>query len=1012
MSNYTTILHNFDQPVVSRDFNTIVTALDSKQTAYTQNKAQLQSLYDQLDALKVAKGVDQDYIESRLQQVKEITNQYNYIDLSNSSFANALYDNVAQVIDDKVDNAVYSKKLLDAEDAMWKKKAEEGGTKYYEGNEKYAKYMSDRRRYYSTKEAGDKYGGGADFIEFQDVDKKALDQLQNIIKNATHEYMQAGPSSGQFTSLSTMEVISRPEVEAQLRASMNEKEWQQMKINAWNKYGGADDNYLRARKDEVDTNALAEIDDSLTAARSAASSASDEDKSKYEDYISRLESHKEAIQNNTYESLVARVGKEGIYTKLHEDEFFNEYLKGFSYEPREIKREIDQTRKAAIEFAEDQRQFNAQQSWERYKFENLSAKDQADLMYKAKELELKYPGSATPGQSNATKIAGDEGKAIIEPEEGQVAKGGLALTRKHEVSAKKAMESIFGELDSKDIYELRGKLSDENYAKAIQAGKIKINGKTVTLDKATIKVINEYKQTNLKTSPAKKAAIEASYDAIVVATNTIAKLSSSSSDQDINSFPSYGLKITGDSKTGFKVEQTKSKTYFKDLASRYRKNPKSLSEAETKTLQYYVGSNMVADPSSGLTTSQRAVMTKAIRTNILTGLTATEMGKLPITVDQIEAAHKSKAHKGNEAGVEINSDFMLNKVKSLMPYSNIRTMPSFTSKYTLVVPPAVESKIRKLSNLYQKVSETKDEAKRLSYKTQIKEVENDIKKVGSFVKGGTDDATNFISDISSWDAEYTENGKEKGTKTGSEIYGNVKAILDSKDQELKKFYNIASSTGYSFEKGGAGYEKLRQMATAQLVAETDYKGAIQVVPSKVSENGQILEVVLKVPYKKTKGGEQSVSTKMSKPINFQEFQASNPDLHFESKQRTPYDASYGDNCGDLFIAKSYPRQNLSANNPLIVNIPQIARDASAAHTTEKVQTVLNNFDQGSYSFKLERIDNKRMGVKMYQGSSLKHTYDLGVQTVETDDAVEYQTDLKETIISNTVIDYINRINGK
>lgn len=1014
MSNPLTILHNFDQPVYSPDFNTIVSALDYKQTAYSANKAKLQSLYDQLDALKVKKGIDQEYIEGRLQQVKELTNQYNHIDLSNSSFADAMYNNVSQAVDEKVENAVYSTRLWEAEDKKWADFREKKGDKYWEGNEAYSKHMSDRNRYLNSTEAGDKYNGGADILEFQDIDKKALDQLQNIIKNATHQYIQERPGTGQFTSLSTMEVISRPEVEAQLRASMNEKEWQQFKINAWKKYGGADDNYLKARKEEKDTTLLAEVDENLKAVRSAALTAKDEEKAEYETQIQKLETYKENLKNNTYESLIGKIGKEGVYNKLYEDEFFEEYLNGFSYQPREIERKIDETKKAAIEFGEKVREFEATRADNRYEFDNLSAKEKADLEFKAIELKLKYPNQTSDngnGQIVGSTVYGDKDKPAVEYGDTGEKLGGLALSRKQEMGSKKKMEGIFGELDSKDIYELKGKLSDENLAKAIKAGKITINGKTRTLDRNTLATINEFKRTNIDDTPAKKEAVDVAFESIISATKTISKLASKGSDQDLSDFPAYGVKITGNSKDGFRVEQTKTKTYFKDLARRYGEDPSSLSEAEEKTLQYYVAANITADPNSGLSLDQRSTVMKATRTKIFGGMKASEMEKIPVTVDKVTMAHGL----GKDlTSIAVNSDFFVEKVRQLIPKLTAQRSAGWDSKYTLTIPKNVAPTLKKLSDLYQKVYTETNVDKKAEYKSQIKKIENSLQSTSSFVKSGPTAITNYISDISTFDAEYMVKGVEKRVISGATIVGNLKESLDKVDTDLKKFYNKASGTGFSFEKGSTGYDQLLSTAKAQNVAAENYKGPIQIFPSKMTPEGEILEVVLKVPYTSKTAGEQSIKLQESAPINFAQFKAGNPNLPFEQNQRTPYDATYGDNAAKLFIDKSFGYAEASPGNPLFTQADQevFLYNAKVSGNYDRVRKVLENFQEGKYSYRLEPNNNKTLAVKMYQGSNLVHTYDLGVTRISTDDAIEYQTSQREATITDVTIDYIESINGR
>jgi len=172
------IIHNFDtQNLYRPDFNFINSALSYKQTKYDANNAKLQNLYDQYSLLKVHNDVDQEYVEKRLEAVRDITNKYGSMDLSDDNFASSLMGTVSQVLDEKVKNAVLSTQLINSEDAQWAKMKETKPDVYSDLNRAYAIEHSDRRSYESAQQAGTVYRGGAGFIEYRDLSKKLMDNI-------------------------------------------------------------------------------------------------------------------------------------------------------------------------------------------------------------------------------------------------------------------------------------------------------------------------------------------------------------------------------------------------------------------------------------------------------------------------------------------------------------------------------------------------------------------------------------------------------------------------------------------------------------------------------------------------------------------------------------------------------------------------------------------------------------------------------------------------------------------
>lgn len=183
--NSRSILHNYDNAqLYTPDFQFIQQALAFKQNKIDVNKQKIYNLYDQMAMLKVDKDVDQEYINRRLEQAKALTNRYASGDLSDDNFASSIMANIGQIVDGKVKNAVLSTRLREAEDKVWKDVQEKSPDKYSANNQRYAIAKSDRAAYLASQEAGALYKGGAGFIEYRDLGKKLMDNIDKIQSRA------------------------------------------------------------------------------------------------------------------------------------------------------------------------------------------------------------------------------------------------------------------------------------------------------------------------------------------------------------------------------------------------------------------------------------------------------------------------------------------------------------------------------------------------------------------------------------------------------------------------------------------------------------------------------------------------------------------------------------------------------------------------------------------------------------------------------------------------------------
>ena len=361
MNSYS-VIHNFDtQNLYKPDFNFINTALSYKQNKLDTNRAKLQNLYDQYSMLKVHNDVDQEYIEKRLESVRDITNKYASMDLSDDNFATSLMGTVSQVLDEKVKNAVLSTKLIESEDAQWAKMKEKNLDKYSDLNRAYALNKSDRRNYENAQEAGTVYKGGAGFIEYRDLSKKIMENLPKLQDSLKAKWITTGPQQGYFRSLDTYEAIPADKMEDALELLFDEKDRMQIGINSWGTYDRMSDDQIKQEWDNLykpERDNVSERISDLEVAKS--------DPQKYgvtaeaiDSELAALRKKKENLESFSYDKVMEASGREGAYTTLYNQKFKKQILDTYSKPPTLIDRKVDEVQKANLDYQQKVDQFEA-----------------------------------------------------------------------------------------------------------------------------------------------------------------------------------------------------------------------------------------------------------------------------------------------------------------------------------------------------------------------------------------------------------------------------------------------------------------------------------------------------------------------------------------------------------------------------------------------------------------------------------------------------------------------------
>ena len=582
MANAFSILHNYkDNPIYSPDYNFLQTALSYKQNKLDVNRAKLQNLADQYSMLDVHNDVDKKYLENRLEQVLTITNKYASMDLSDDNFAKSLMANVNQVLDDKVKNAVVSTKMIDAEDKVWKSWRDKADGKYSERNHAYALARSDRERYENSKEAGAMYKGGAGFIEYRDLSKKLMDNIDKISKNLQAEWIEQGPQQGYFRSLVTKEAIDRNKMEGAIELLFDEKDKRQIGINAWSTYDDKDDAVI---KEDWDRQYKPEIDFAEKRVKELEILRDDKNsgipKAEIEEELSAWTTKRDKLKNYTYDEVAKTYGREGAYQALYNSKYMDTILDTYSYEPRIIDIKLDQVHAEGVKFA--QKISNDERNYQLKK---------AEFLYKV-EKEQKA-GQAT----EETRFVTSEN--VQDTPDADLLKNEIQTIQAEESAAIKDMNNLFGgkKVGVEDYKALKSQLSDMGNL----IGKtVTVDGKEVRVTKDNIAIFDRFKNNVLEDSESEKALKSKLDNSVDKTINKLRQVTQAyydgrDVDMDPNELIEPTFKLIKDPKTGKVSKVPLDNPNSKNFQRLLRKKESQLTASERLTLKAYTTIALVGD---------------------------------------------------------------------------------------------------------------------------------------------------------------------------------------------------------------------------------------------------------------------------------------------------------------------------------------------------------------------------------------------------------------------------------
>jgi hypothetical protein len=386
--NAYSILHNFDQPVYTPDFQFVSMALGYKQQKLDVNRQKIQSLYDHFSNLDVSKDVHKEYIDGRLKQILDINRNYHSMDLSDDNFASVVAGNVTQLMDDIVKGAVMDTRIIRAEDKEWEDQRlnfdpKKGGGKYNDLNREYALAMSDRGAYQQDKELGRRYKGGAGFIEYVDYNKKFLDNIDGISKRLNATFITEGPNAGQFRTIDKYEVVDPNKLRSEIERLFDPRDRKQMQIDAWGQYKDNPQGFARAWNSNVEstTNAIEKQIQVLEAGMSS-NTLTKSEKEVAQQQLEVLKSRAAQTKEQRFENIIQQgVRPEDLYGQLYTENYIESIVQTYAKQNL-VDRKLDAAWAENVKLNQRIYEFNMDMNYKK-------EKDLGDRLLKLDELNMK-----------------------------------------------------------------------------------------------------------------------------------------------------------------------------------------------------------------------------------------------------------------------------------------------------------------------------------------------------------------------------------------------------------------------------------------------------------------------------------------------------------------------------------------------------------------------------------------------------------------------------------------------
>lgn len=329
--------------------------LSQKQASFDQNSEKIQNNINSLASLDVARGVDRDYLNNKLNTLVSTINSVGGADLADPSITNQIDGLATSVYNDQnVISAVSStKRIRNLQNSYDKMKTDPKLVKYW-SDANYVNDMESVNSYMGSKDLGASYQGGTSATPFFDYDKEYRDIFSKMVPN---EYTYNN-KSGYYLDKTTNKEVSPETVMQAARERMSSQARGQMERDANYLYKykagyGKTDLVAKAVNDQ----AIDLQDEKDKQARLLGASVLEQDHTKKTNLLNQLEAQKAVVSNKENALKTSIQDNSKLYDtnsrELMYKVFSNDYVKGlartYSYKKENTIRTLDPAEKMILE---------------------------------------------------------------------------------------------------------------------------------------------------------------------------------------------------------------------------------------------------------------------------------------------------------------------------------------------------------------------------------------------------------------------------------------------------------------------------------------------------------------------------------------------------------------------------------------------------------------------------------------------------------------------------------------
>lgn len=489
MANAYTPQHNFDRELQRPNLELIAKVTMAKQADLNSKRAALQSAYNSVGMTEFVKKEDEEYFLNRYQQSKDILQKYAGQDLTQGGLGSQLMGKLAETVDETVEKAYVSNQHFKADVGSWQKLKSESPDKYYAGNEAYA--LQKAQAWLNNGQVGSEYNGGGQAFEYDDYNKRILDNIDKIQDALKATYVTDGRGNGYFREEVTGKKVDRGDLDRVLSQVIGQKGLQQMRIEAWYNYDQLPPEQLKQGYDSYINTKIEENQKYLRDYELDLASAK-KGSTNYNNILRKrdaLQQQQNTLKNQTWEEL-SKSGDQGrrtAYTNMYIDQ-----VKG---------------------------------NWvDAYAIDEIQSRKVNDFDLKTAEMDLEYQKlAAKMAGGTATSTASQTGTVMTSTGEPMTLGGAIPLTSQDQTSnLTKLQQAALGGMQSArqvfgqgttvaDMTYLgtqldRGKMAEFNAASVGTQVKFNIGGKEVSIVKnaETVAQISDFYNRFWNESPERK----------------------------------------------------------------------------------------------------------------------------------------------------------------------------------------------------------------------------------------------------------------------------------------------------------------------------------------------------------------------------------------------------------------------------------------------------------------------------------------------------------------------------